>query len=90
MGPLKYIVCLLGSDAYTVNNFHQVHIKSFASKPNLNISIMALTSEEKELHVSSYKSLCNATQGIFVNAVQKEKIDRVAERFFASLDVYPS
>ena len=52
---------------------------------------MLLSAESKHFHAKHYNKLCEMTkEGIFVNIVRKETADRVADRFFSSMDVYPS
>ena len=57
----------------------------------MSISIMVMSAEPKQFHAKYYKSLCEMTkEGIFVNIVNKISADKVANRFFSSMDVYPS
>ena len=66
--------------------------ESLASKQqNMSISIMLLSAESKNFHAKHYHKLCEMTkEGIFVNIVNKESIDKVADRFFSSMDLYPT
>ena len=100
-GPLKWIVCLLGDDIYSVNQFMLNHKESLARAPStsssrkvlntVSISIMTLTSEVKTYHARDYRTLCGLTrEGIYVNIVDRDGADKVASRFFSSMDVYPS
>ena len=57
----------------------------------MSISIMLLSAESKNYHAKQYHKLCEMTkEGIFVNVVKKETIDKVADRFFSSMDLYPT
>ena len=57
----------------------------------MSISIMTMSSEKLHSHSSDYNKLCQeSNEGIYVNAVDKEKLDDVSKRFFAMTDVYPS
>ena len=54
---------------------------------------MTLSAEPKDRRFRSkdYRELTELTkEGLFVNIVDKNKCDLVAERFFSSIDVYPS
>ena len=61
VGPHKWIVCLIGSDAYTVQDFILNHYDSFKKKEsdnklkNLSISMMGLSGEPLKVHVQDYK-----------------------------------
>ena len=61
IGPHKWIVCLIGSDAYTVQDFILNHYDSFKKKnndnklKNLSISLMGLSGEPLKVHVQDYK-----------------------------------
>ena len=91
VGPLKYIVCLLGDDVYPVNKFMMKHKERLARHKNISISIMTLSSEVKNNHTHDYRKLCGLTrEGVFVNAVKKESIERVGQSFLATMDVFPS
>ena len=68
-GPHKWIVCLIGSDAYTVKDFMDRHAINRTTK-QLSISIMGLSGEPFEMHVGDYKDLVKSTkEGVFVNIV---------------------
>ena len=54
-GPHKWIVCLIGSDSYSVQDFILKNKHALLKKPNLNISIMGLSSEPFELHAPDFK-----------------------------------
>ena len=89
--PHKWIVCLLGSDLFPVNRFLEEHETKLKNAANLSISIMGLSSEPLNNHMSDYRKLCQATrEGMYVNIVNKEKSDKVAQQFFSTMDVYPS
>lgn len=62
-----------------------------SKQQNMSISIMVLSAEAKQFHAKHYQKLCEMTkEGIFVNIVKKETADKVADRFFSTMDVYPS
>ena len=48
VGPHKWIVCLIGSDIYTVQDFMLKNKRSLSRKENLHISIMGLSAEPLE------------------------------------------
>ena len=66
--------------------------------------MMTLSSEAKKYHSRDYRDLCQKTrEGIYVNVLyndegvaanaanrESEKIDKIANRFFSTMDVYPS
>lgn len=57
----------------------------------MSISIMTLSAEAKDKRFRSkdYHELTQLTkEGIFVNIVDKDNCDAVADRFFSSTDVY--
>ena len=59
----------------------------------MSISIMTLSAEAKDMHHRSkdYRDFTELTkEGLFVNIVNKNGCDQIAERFFSSMDVYPS
>jgi len=77
-GPHKWIICLIGSDAYSVSTFKSEHEKVFAQKnmQNLSISIVALSGEPIRMHTPDYKSLADKTsEGTFMNIVNKSTAD---------------
>lgn len=91
--PYKWIVCLIGSDIYPVNPFLIEHMAKLKQTANLSVSIMALSSEpHMSMHVKDYRKLCFSTsEGIYLNVVDNgQKADRVAARFFSTMEVYPS
>ena len=89
--PHKWIVCLIGSDLFSVSRFIEEHSKKLKNAANLSVSIMGLSSDPLRNNVKDYKKLCLATrEGMYVNIVNKEKSDRVAKQFFSTMDVYPS
>ena len=104
IGPLKWIVCLLGDDVYPINQFTVRNKLALMRSQNLSISMMTLSSEAKKYHSRDYRDLCQKTrEGIYVNVLyndegvaanaanrESEKIDKIANRFFSTMDVYPS
>lgn len=53
--------------------------------------MMVLSNDPKNYHSKDYRSLCELTrEGLYVNVVNKEGVDRCAQRFLSSCDVYPS
>lgn len=93
VGPHKWIICLLGDDVYSINQFKMNNKDRLQKQKNVSISIMALSAEAKDRHYrcKDYKELTELTsEGIFVNVVDKDSCDKVAERFFSSINVYPS
>ena len=88
--PHKWIVCLIGSDSYPVKNFLNSHIDKLNQVPNLSVSLMALSSEPLT-RGKEYRELCHSTsEGVYVNIVDTCKAGKVAEKFFSTMDVYPS
>ena len=71
--PHKWIICLLGSDMFMVNNFMQQNEIQLKSSLNLSISIMAMSNEVlQDENVKEYIQLCNLTkEGIYVNIIDK-------------------
>ena len=58
-GPHKWIICLLGDDVYSVNNFSIKHKDKLPMQTNMSISMMALSLEvKKRHHVKDYRTLC--------------------------------
>ena len=52
---------------------------------------MVLSSEAKNYHSKDYDKLCrNTREGLYVNIVGRTNADKVAQRFFSSMEVYPS
>jgi len=97
VGPHKWIVCLIGSDAYTVQDFILNHYDSFKKKErdnklkNLSISMMGLSSEPLKVHVRDYNQLTHMTrEGEYLNIVNKKTADECARKFFSSMTTYPS
>jgi len=92
-GPHKWIICLIGSDSYSVSTFKSEYEKVFAQKhmQNLSISIVALSSEPLRMHAPDYKALVDKTsEGTFMNIVNKSTADHSLNQLTASMDVYPS
>ena len=90
-GPHKWIVCLVGSDAYAVKQFTASHQKRFADTGNLSISVMALSSDPLGTIARDYQLLATSTsEGNYINIVDVDKADIVAGQFLANMDVYPS
>ena len=59
----------------------------------MSISIMTLSAEakDKDFRSKDYHELTELTkEGLFVNIVEKHNCDEIAEKFFSSMDVYPS
>lgn len=66
--------------------------------------MMTLSQEARKYHSKDYRDLCDKTrEGIYVNILyndegiaadsaqrESEKIDKIAKRFFSTMDVYPS
>ena len=91
VGPHKWIVCLIGSDSYTVKDFMLKNQKLLAKKENLHISIMGLSGEPFRQHTQDYIKLTKLTrEGSFISVVKKETADTCARRFFGAMDVYHS
>ena len=94
IGPHKWIVCLIGSDSYTVQDFILKHKPTITKRPtNLSISIMGLSGESLDMHTSDYKNLASMTrEGEFLNIVakDKDKADSLANQFFGAMNVYSS
>ena len=93
VGPHKWIVCLLGDDVYSINQFRLNNRDRLSKQQNVSISIMTLSAEPKNSRYRSkdYRELTELTkEGLFVNIVDKNRCDLVAERFLSSMDVYPS
>lgn len=96
-GPHKWIVCLLGSDDYTVRDFIEFHEKKIKKnrneKSNLTISVLGLSGQEFKLHAQDYKEISELTKrGNFLNIVNKGEVknQQAADKFFSAMDVYPS
>ena len=86
----KWIVCLIGSDSFRINSFLSEHIEKLKESANLSISVMALSTEPLA-HSKEYRALCESTnEGVYVNIVDRNKADRVTEKFSSTMDVYPS
>ena len=89
--PHKWIVCLLGSDAYSVRDLISTFGDKIKSKVNLNISVMGFSSEPFDMdhHGNQYKELTMLTRkGVYLNIVDKQTADVNAEKFFGSMEVY--
>ena len=91
-GPHKWIIGILGSDTYSAKRFMLANKEAIRKSKNLNISIMALSSNPlTNHHVKDYKELTEMThQGIYLNIVNKSLAYRLSSRFFSKMDVYPS
>lgn len=96
-GPHKWIICMLGSDDYTVRAFIRDNqsdiIKNSKEKSNLSISILGLSGQQFKMHVEDYKELVELTKrGNYRNIVPKntDADKAAAEQFFTAMDVYPS
>ena len=93
-GPHKWIVCLIGADSYTVQDFitkHKTALEKRDKKPNLSISIMGLSGEALGMHTKDYRNLAHLSKkGEFLNIVKKETADDFARKFFGAMNVYPS
>ena len=50
IGPHKWIVCLIGGDCYTVEDFSMKYEKSFTRRSNLSISILGLSLDALTQH----------------------------------------
>ena len=74
-GPHKWIICLLGSDVYRVDDFISKYKTLLKYSTNLNISAMALSDAPLDSdNVKDYKELCNLTkEGMFVNILNSNK-----------------
>ena len=83
VGPHKWIVCLVGSEAYSVKQFMSIHDRELKRNQNLSISIMGLSSDPlSPMVVQDYKSLTRLTyEGNYVNLVDVDKADILASQF---------
>ena len=74
-GPHKWIICLLGSDSYPVNDFISNHEWSLKYSTNLHISAIALSEVPLDSeNVKDYEKLCTLTkEGMFVNILNSSK-----------------
>ena len=100
VGPLKWVVCLLGNDVYTVNQFHLNEKAKLKQQENFSISMLALSTEPLVEHARQYSKLCHLSQeGIYCNIVHKSvnwdqnerhRVEALAQRFFSAMQVYPS
>ena len=74
-GPHKWIICLLGSDVYPVDDFIKEHGWFLKFSTNLNISAMALSEVPLDSeNQKDYQKLCNLTkEGMFVNILNSSK-----------------
>lgn len=95
VGPLKWIVCLVGSNGYSAGTFISSNQIRLQNMPNLSVSVMALS--EMPLGTKTcreYRKLSEQTsEGTFCNLVDigdKDKTRLLFEKFFGSMDVYPS
>ena len=62
VGPHKWIVCLIGSDIYMVNDLLTRHQHTIRKRPNLSISMLGLSSKPLKAHVSHYRKLCHTSR----------------------------
>lgn len=91
IGPHKWIVCLIGSEAYTVSDFMLRHETAIRKMKNMSISIMGLSSEPLRCHNADYRQLTRATrEGDYMNIVDMDTAKVNAKKFFSASDVYPS
>ena len=91
VGPHKWIVCLIGSDIYMVNDLLARHQQTIRKRPNLSISVLGLSSKPFKAHVPHYRKLCHASrQGDFLNVVDRDSAEPLAEKFLSAMDVYQS
>ena len=74
-GPHKWIICLLGSDVYPVDDFISNHEVLLKYSTNLNISAMALSEVPLDSeNVKDYEKLCTLTkEGMFVNILNSSE-----------------
>ena len=54
VGPHKWIVCLIGGDCYTVEDFSMKYSKTLERKHNLSISILGLSVDPLKQHNNQY------------------------------------
>ena len=91
-GPHKYIVCILGSESYSAMNFEYTNKDKIKSTKNLSISIMTLSTNR--LYSSNVKDYIRLTQhtpeGCYLNVTNHQKGDRLIERFYSTMEVYPT
>ena len=74
IGPHKWIVCILGDDVYSVNQFRLNNQARLAGQKNMSISIMTMTAEAKDKKHRSkdYHELTELSRkGLFVSVVEK-------------------
>ena len=55
VGPHKWIVCLIGSDIYMVNDLLTRHQHTIRKRPNLSISVLGLSSKPLKSHIKHYR-----------------------------------
>ena len=62
-----------------------------SGRPNLSMSIVALTSAPLKAHSVNYKELAMATpEGVFMNLVDRGTSTKLLAKFKSTMDVYPS
>ena len=89
--PHKHIVCLLGSGELSIGSFHSMQAGKLTKCPNLNISILGLSSNPFVEHVMDYKQLCALTpEGVFCNITDRQTCDALIKQFAMRFDVYQS
>ena len=62
VGPHKWIVCLIGGDCYTVQDFYMRYENSLQRRPNLSISILGLSVDALQQHTDQYIKLTQMTK----------------------------
>ena len=93
VGPHKWIVCLIGSSAYSVQLFLTEKKQELTYIPNLSISVVALSETPLTYRLRDYKELTMATrEGDYINICDISKYDskKLSDTFFSKMDVYPS
>ena len=91
VGPHKWIVCLIGSDIYMVNDLLTRHQRTINKRPNLSISMLGLSSKPFKAHAQHYRKLCHLSRkGDFLNVVNRDSAEPLAEKFLSAMDVYQS
>ena len=62
VGPHKWIVCLIGGDCYTVEDFRTKYKNSLQRRPNLSISILGMSVDALQQHTDQYIKLTQMTK----------------------------
>ena len=71
IGPHKWIVCLIGGDCYTVEDFSMKYSRTLQRKTNLSISILGLSVDALSQHTNQYIHLTQKTKrGQYLNIVE--------------------